>query len=146
MSFNSGCLTFVAASIIGLAVFGFILKINDEVRYDAMPPEERARIESERATRDAARDAERQRKRLEGEESMAFVMSQDCVRSLLKAPRTAKFPWSADSVSYQGNGRYYVVGHVDAENGFGAMLRNNYSVTMIYDGETWQCSLDLQIQ
>lgn len=52
---------------------------------------------------------------------------EDAVRARLKAPSTAKF---VDGPKVSGNredsSKYFVVGQVDAQNGFGAMLRNDY--------------------
>lgn len=68
-----------------------------------------------------------------GQEVAAFVMCQDPVQNRLRAPSTAKFPTTSDSgvrSVHAGDGRYLVDGYVDAQNGFGAMLRT-----------TWACEI-----
>lgn len=70
----------------------------------------------------------------------AYTMCKSFVRDRLKAPRTAKFPWSASEATTDlGGGRYQVVSYVDAQNAFGAMLRTNYSCTVQWaGGDRWQ--------
>ena len=77
-----------------------------------------------------------------GTKSMAFVMSQEFVKKKLKAPATAVFPWmSSEGVTIEQRARceYRVSAYVDAENSFGAKLRNTYSVDLRYQStdETW---------
>ena len=50
--------------------------------------------------------------------------AKDAVLSVLKAPSTAQF---ADTEDY-GNGRYVIT--VDAQNGFGAMIRTTFCVVL----------------
>lgn len=61
---------------------------------------------------------------------------ENFVKDRLKAPSTAKF--SGESVSDDGTGRYTVTGSVDAQNSFGAMLRDHYSCLMRLDGDNWE--------
>lgn len=63
-------------------------------------------------------------------DSDAFFCAKHIVEASLKAPSTAKFCQLTDAtVTHLGNGEYMVEGWVDAENSFGAMLRNNFIVT-----------------
>ncbi len=74
----------------------------------------------------------------------AWVMAQDFVRAQLKAPATADFGGISDyqdpdqCVSRTGN-EFLVTGWVDAENSFGAKIRNDFVVRMIRapDGVTF---------
>lgn len=59
------------------------------------------------------------------------------VTERLKAPATAKFTDGA-AVSQNTVGAYVVSGEVDAENGFGAMIRTAYSCTVTPDGDGWE--------
>lgn len=61
------------------------------------------------------------------------------VRDGLKAPSTAKFSeqWVA------GAGPWTVYGKVDAENSFGAMLRQSWTCEVVLDGATWRGSATL---
>lgn len=59
----------------------------------------------------------------------AFVCAKDIVEHNLKAPSTAKFCRITEAeIEYLGNGEYWVKGWVDAENGFGAMIRSSFQV------------------
>ncbi len=84
-----------------------------------------------------AAEAEAKQRRLEecGEknESMAFVMSQEFVKRRLRAPATADFPsWPSEYRSQAiGDCKYQVITYVDAQNGFGALIRSRYSATML---------------
>lgn len=59
----------------------------------------------------------------------AISITQGYVQEHLKSPSTAEFPW-ADKVKVKRltGCRYLVQGYVDAQNGFGAMVRTQYSV------------------
>lgn len=64
---------------------------------------------------------------------MAEIMCQDFVADRLKSPSTAEF--SDASTTLLGTSRYKVTGAVDAENGFGAMIRAHYVCQVRYDGD-----------
>ncbi|WP_432642854.1 hypothetical protein [Acidaminococcus sp.] len=57
------------------------------------------------------------------EEAAAMIMSKEMVKKILKAPSTAKFDESTFKY-YKSQGVITVIGSVDAQNGFGAMLRS----------------------
>jgi hypothetical protein len=62
--------------------------------------------------------------------------AEDAVKSKLKAPRTAKFPWIWEyefRKSKDQDNVYYVVGYVDSDNSFGAMLRSDFIAEIVYD-------------
>jgi len=67
--------------------------------------------------------------------------AQTFVKRHLKAPATAEFPWSPDeySIVSLGDGRWKVSSYVDAQNGFGAMVRSRWDVTLRRkeDGSAW---------
>lgn len=64
---------------------------------------------------------------------------EEAVRERLKAPGTAKFG-GRDHRAIQNGYAYELVGWVDAENGFGALVRNRY-VCEAFEGETgWRVS------
>lgn len=53
------------------------------------------------------------------------------VKNILKSPSSAKFPWSFDEYTFSKNGDTVTIkGYVDAENSFGAMLRQNFTVVI----------------
>jgi len=90
-----------------------------------------------------ARGAKNTRLRLctDAKAGEAFVMIQADVRRALVAPSTASFPWRPDSgTKHIGDCLFQVKGHFDAQNGFGAMLRGNFTGTIRYFPEqgSWQ--------
>ena len=70
----------------------------------------------------------------------ASMMAESFVRDHLKAPSTAKFArFSKDNVSRKENGDFVVLGYVDSQNSFGAMIRTHYVATVRYIGDKkWQ--------
>lgn len=64
--------------------------------------------------------------------SAAYVVSQNYVRDVLKSPSTAEFPYGSATESLPNV--YQVRSHVDSQNGFGAMIRSNYSMELKYNG------------
>ena len=80
--------------------------------------------------------------------ALAYVMIQEDVRRLLRAPSTAEFPGRFGAGTRNvGNCIYQVVGHFDAQNGFGAMIRGTFSGTTEYFPErgSWR-TLTLDVQ
>ncbi len=80
------------------------------------------------------------------EESSYISQTQEVIKSVLKSPSTAKFPWSYDEYGIgKKDGSVIVQGYVDSQNGFGAMVRGTYQVTytnntvtsLIFDGEEY---------
>jgi hypothetical protein len=73
--------------------------------------------------------------------SDACWMAQEFVSEELKAPSTAKFApcREPETVVTQINRLWRVNSWVDAENGFGATLRNRYTADLIYypSTDTW---------
>lgn len=62
----------------------------------------------------------------------AIVIAERKVKEQLKAPSTAKFCKTTDyTVSVSGN-TWTVKGYVDAQNSFGASLRNNFTITFTF--------------
>jgi len=73
---------------------------------------------------------------------MAWTVAKDAVTQNLKSPSTAKFPFSSVSegvtITEDGVDRWTVSSWVDAQNGFGAMIRQNFTVDIIKDGESYR--------
>lgn len=73
--------------------------------------------------------------------SDACFMSQKFVRQNLKAPTTAEFPdWTQENCQTTHAGdTWTVTSYVDSQNGFGAMIRSDYTANMTYhpDRDTW---------
>ena len=68
-------------------------------------------------------------------ESDAKICAKMAVEDRLKAPSTADFcSFGEMEATYLGDDRWKVTGYVDAENSFGAMLRQNWTVTLTLTG------------
>lgn len=65
--------------------------------------------------------------------TMAYVQAKNFVSSVLKSPSTADFPFLGGGTSV-GSNTYRVTSYVDSQNGFGAMIRSNYDITLEYTG------------
>lgn len=65
----------------------------------------------------------------------AWLMAKEFVKKELKSPSTASFPsFDERNVNKLGSNFYEVTGYVDAQNGFGATLRNNFYCTIMLYG------------
>ena len=69
----------------------------------------------------------------------AYLVTCDLIKKRLKSPSTAKFPHylevnmiSLGKDSLNRGERFFIQGYVDSQNGFGAMIRTNYSATVLY--------------
>lgn len=102
---------------------------------------------NQRAADDRKAELARRESRNCTDDGLFFVMAQRFVKDRLKAPSTADFPWSATAVTPNGHCRHMVLGYVDAQNGFGAMIRSNWIVDLEYlpNVDKWQAH-DVQIQ
>lgn len=73
----------------------------------------------------------------------ACGVAQDAVRERLKAPSTAEFPSCGFGLSeYEirasdDRSLWYVLGHVDAQNSYGAQIRNEFGVKMTQEDDQW---------
>lgn len=70
---------------------------------------------------------------------MAYAKAERAVKAALKAPSTAKFPgYSSVQISVLPNCQYIVMGYVDAQNSFGAMIRSSFAVKLQeFDNDRW---------
>lgn len=66
----------------------------------------------------------------------AWVFAQNTVESKLKSPGTAKFPrYSSSFVTDLGSNKYRIKSYVDAQNSFGALIRENFIVELEITGK-----------
>lgn len=89
----------------------------------------------------------RRKKHCQGDGSAiwdAEYMAKQFVTDGLKSPSTAKYP--EIKATYTGGCSFFVTGKVDAQNVFGAMLRNNFTIKLTYrpeDNKWWRDSMDI---
>jgi len=102
-----------------LIIFGFLVILFVGIKFA-----DQAKVQ---AQEQAQAEAEAQAQALiESKKNDAWTMAKDFVRDRLKSPSTAEFPDSSDDgvvVSDNQDGTYDIVGYVDSQNSFGAMLR-----------------------
>lgn len=85
----------------------------------------------------AAQDNSAATKRL-ADHMDAISAAKQFVLKNLKAPSTAKFPPIMDfSVTQKNADSWLVTGFVDAQNSFGAMLRQQFTCTVRRDSDRW---------
>ena len=62
----------------------------------------------------------------------AIANAQYFVRQRLISPASAEFPWGNESflTTYRGDCEHFVVGYVDSQNAFGAMIRTHFYATV----------------
>jgi hypothetical protein len=79
--------------------------------------------------------------------SDALIASIQFVKKELKAPATADFNYGSEQSVTQVNDSVFMVNsYVDAENSFGAKLRNTYTCKIIFIGDSLMQCQDLNIQ
>lgn len=78
-----------------------------------------------------------------GSDVGAVLACEDFVERELRAPSTADFPSTSDAEVNRTGDRWRVSSHVDSENGFGAMIRSDWTCTVELDGDTWRGNVSL---
>ena len=72
------------------------------------------------------------------------VETQHILKDFLKSPSTADFPTcNTFSIEKLAEDQYKVSSYVDSQNGFGAMIRSNWSITYHYTDGGTRTQLDL---
>lgn len=66
------------------------------------------------------------------------TLCERAVKRTLKAPSTADFPWAGGNVAIAGPREAIFTSYVDAQNGFGAMIRTNYVCSLEFTGSVDQ--------
>lgn len=66
--------------------------------------------------------------------TMAYIQSKAYVKSALKSPTSADFPYMDYQMKDLGDNRFVVSSYVDSQNSFGVMIRSNWVVTVQYLG------------
>jgi len=76
---------------------------------------------------------------VEPSKMLAYNYAEDFIKQRLKSPSTAEFPGTFekdDHITDLGGGEYKIRSWVDSQNGFGAMIRSQWSCKIIFaDGK-----------
>jgi hypothetical protein len=78
-----------------------------------------------------------------GSANMAYIMAQEPVKSLLVSPASADFPPFSEAgvtTTRTADCSFSVNAYVDAQNGFGAIIRTPFSAKMVTDGASWSAA------
>lgn len=67
----------------------------------------------------------------------AFVIAKNIIELGLKSPSTAEFPIMDYRHNDLGNNIFVIQSYVDSQNGFGAMIRTNYTIKLKYNKGEW---------
>ena len=125
------------------------LKRVDETRWLAelqyLRPEQ---YEAEMQRQELAEQAVRERECTDHRLVEAYVMIQNDVRQTLHSPATAEFPARyALGTRHEGDCIYRIVGQLDAQNRFGALLRTSFEGRIAYfpDTQTWR-TIELAVE
>jgi len=73
---------------------------------------------------------------------LAYNYAEDFVEKKIKSPSTATFPGVTEKdrhITDIGGGIYKIKSWVDSQNGFGAIIRTNFSCTIIFEGDNVRC-------
>ncbi len=108
-----------------------------EIQPSAYEQELRERTAREAEKRQRERLAEIAKKREQNcTTSYAWMYATEAVKTRLKSPRSAKFPWSfTDHIKTVGDCKFVIRSFVDAQNGFGAEIRTPWTATLQYTDE-----------
>ena len=66
----------------------------------------------------------------------AVTACQRVIKQQLASPSRADFPFSDKQVAYKGRNRYVVESYVEAQNQFGAVIKNNWKCDIQYQGDS----------
>ena len=72
----------------------------------------------------------------------AYYISKDYIKTALKAPSTAKFPYYSEItvMNYSDQPEIFIVkAWVESQNLFGVPIRNDYTIKLVLTDDTWTC-------
>lgn len=115
-------------------IFGIINK--DEI--DAKKAQEHKEELKRKDINDSLENAENLIEQKKSALEDAYFISWEFIKDKLKSPSTAEFPtYSEVNVQELDSNQYFVNAYVDSQNGFGAIIRTNYSCVLTKKGEKW---------
>ncbi len=84
----------------------------------------------------AAQQTQQAADKVDSEKLDAYIAAQHFVDQRLKSPGSAKYPiYNSGYVTITLPGTYIVKSYVDSQNGFGALLRSDWTVKMHTDSK-----------
>lgn len=67
----------------------------------------------------------------------AWLMSQHFLESKLTSPATADFPSRYSRCDIVNDSTFWLEGYVDSQNAYGAVLRTDFQIKVMYTGGEW---------
>jgi TPR repeat protein len=138
----SGCLAMVFAIFVVCCFFGWLLNVSDHPQPASIPSLSPPATAKNGETNTDVSAQENAKAEFQTEIFEAYAMAKESVKSKLSAPSTAKFSsLGFDTEAKAGPYGYHqwlVSGFVDSQNGFGAMLRNNWGAVMVKTDVGWR--------
>lgn len=64
----------------------------------------------------------------------AWVAAKELVKAKLTSPATADFPAADDRHDNVNDTTFWIEGHVDSQNAYGAVLRTSFQIKVVYTG------------
>jgi len=128
----------IGGFIAGFVLFAVFVAV---VAPEPTAEELQARAEAKKESDKAAVDAKARKELVEAAASeaqdrsvMAAIICSNYVEASLKSPKSADFPWdkAAGGSKALGDQTYLIRSYVDAQNAFGAQLRNWYDCKIKY--------------
>ncbi|MDT0687827.1 hypothetical protein [Autumnicola psychrophila] len=74
-------------------------------------------------------------------ETYALIYAEKAIKSKLKSPSTSEFPGVRGTSIKKDVDTFYVRSYVDSQNGFGAMMRTNFEVKVMFVGDKVKTSI-----
>lgn len=124
------------AGTAGLLFVGIIAAEYAYLELTKPSAEELAAQRAETAAKAAARAQQLREAHQRELENGAYSTCTEHVKLRLKAPASAEFPFKGAVTRAPGTHKptFYVQAYVDSQNGFGAMLRNQWACQITYNG------------
>ncbi len=72
------------------------------------------------------------------DKASVVVIAEKAVKEKLKSPSTAEFSPMSETTATKSGDTWTVSGWVDAQNSFGATMRNNYTVVIKFSGNSYE--------
>ncbi|WP_233078830.1 hypothetical protein [Rheinheimera soli] len=115
-----------------VVIFAVIFSLAAAWALSSAETPEQAKANKQAAEKEKVAAEKEKATRICNDTRMAYYYAQDFVKQNLKSPSSAVFPAKPISAEVVGACRTRIVGTVDSQNGFGAMIRSAYSIEIKY--------------
>lgn len=121
-------LKYVLIGFVGLLIIGFIIE-------QLKSPEQKAKEQAERDKRDSIKMVEESLANANSDKISATFFAENYIKTKLKSPASADFCSMGDyKIGNPSVGEWRIIGWVDSQNSFGAVIRTRFAITMKFNG------------